>query len=75
MIRIDTCGLSCPEPVLRARAAVEQLDDEETIEVLADTVTARENVGRAVRSMGCEVEVCEEKGTFVLRIRKESSTR
>ena len=42
---VDARGLSCPEPVLLAKQAIDSLDTG-TIEVIVDTVTSRENVSR-----------------------------
>jgi len=52
---VDARGLSCPEPVILARQAVQAGDF--PIEVLVETVTSRENVRRAVERMGCAVEI------------------
>jgi len=53
---IDTRGLSCPQPVMLARQALQKLN-EGTIAVLVDSSTARENVSRLARNSGCEVTV------------------
>jgi len=67
---IDARGLSCPEPVLLARQALQGLASG-TIEVLVDTTTSCENVTRMAKSLGCTVETSEgEGGTWVLSIRK-----
>jgi TusA-related sulfurtransferase len=52
---VDARGLSCPQPVILARNAVEA--GEFPIEVLVETVTSRENVRRAAERMGCTVRV------------------
>ena len=67
---VDARGLSCPEPVLLAKQAIEGIGDE-TIEVLVDTVTSRENVTRMATTLSCTVETKEaEDGSFVLNIKK-----
>lgn len=53
-MRVDARGLSCPQPVLLARAAVHQLTTG-VVEVLVDSVTSRENISRWARSVGCDV--------------------
>jgi TusA-related sulfurtransferase len=71
MSTIDARGLSCPEPVLRARRAIVAAAPGSDLEVLVETVTSRENVLRAARSLGCAVRVEEEaEGGFRLRIHK-----
>lgn len=67
---VDARGLSCPEPVLLAKRAIEGLESG-TIEVLVDTVTSRENVTRLAKHLGCEVETRPaEDGSCLLSIRK-----
>ncbi len=68
MKQINVCGLSCPEPVIRTQAAVKDLSQGEKVEVLVDTVTARENVLRAALSMNCETSVVESGKQFKLTL-------
>jgi len=55
---VDARGLSCPEPVLRTRRALEK-GGQGPVEVLVDTATSRENVARHARSQGWNVEMQE----------------
>ena len=67
---VDARGLSCPEPVLLAKKAIEGLAGG-TIEVLVDTVTSRENVTRMANTLSCTVAVKEsDDGSFVMSIEK-----
>jgi tRNA 2-thiouridine synthesizing protein A len=61
---VDARGLSCPQPVILARKAIQA--GEFPIEVLVDTVTSRENVRRASEKLGCTVQVEETEGEFKL---------
>lgn len=70
MKTIDVSGLSCPEPVVRTRAALQGLPAGEAIEVLVDTVTARENVLRAAQALGCASMVEARGEQFCLRLTK-----
>jgi tRNA 2-thiouridine synthesizing protein A len=67
---VDARGLSCPQPVILSRNAVEKLKGGGTVEVLVDTVTSRDNVRRAVENVGCSVEIQEEGDEFRLIIKK-----
>ena len=68
---VDARGLSCPEPVLLAKKAIEGLAGG-TIEVLVDTATGMENVTRMANTLSCAVKVREaDDGSFVLSIEKE----
>lgn len=52
---VDARGLSCPQPVILTRQAMEE--GQFPIEVLVDTVTSRENVRRAAQKAGLKVHV------------------
>jgi tRNA 2-thiouridine synthesizing protein A len=65
---VDARGLSCPQPVLLARKAMEE--GEFPIEVLVDTGTSRDNVTRVAQKAGLKVKVEEREGGFVVRIEK-----
>jgi tRNA 2-thiouridine synthesizing protein A len=67
--RIDARGLSCPQPVVLVKKAIDRIG-KGTIEILVDTVTSRENVSRLARSVGYQVSVEEKEGEFVLKLEK-----
>lgn len=54
-IEVDARGLSCPQPAMMAREAIQA--GQFPIEVVVDTVTSRENVRRIGCMAGCSVEV------------------
>jgi tRNA 2-thiouridine synthesizing protein A len=64
--QVDARGLSCPQPVILARKAIEAGDF--PIEVLVETVTSRENVKRAAERAGCTVQVEEVEDEFMLTL-------
>jgi tRNA 2-thiouridine synthesizing protein A len=53
---IDARGLSCPQPALLARQALQKAG-KGTIEVLVDTTTAMENVSRVAKNSGWKVDI------------------
>jgi len=59
---VDCRGLPCPEPVVRAKRAVE--DSSDIVEVLVDDVVARENLVKLGRGMNWKVDVTEGDGCF-----------
>lgn len=65
---VDARGLSCPQPVILARRAIEE--GQFPIEVLVETVTSRENVRRMAIKQGCSVEVQEIGDEFKLLLTK-----
>ncbi len=67
-IKVDARGLSCPQPVILVQNAV--AEGKFPIDVMVDTVTARENVRRAVERLGCKVKISEEGDEFRLVITK-----
>jgi len=52
---VDARGLSCPQPVILARRAID--GGEFPIKVLVETATSRENVRRMAEKQGCTVTV------------------
>ncbi len=69
MIVVDARGLSCPEPVLLTKQAIQA--GKFPIQVLLDTVTARENVRRMAEFSGCVVQVSQQGDEFELVLRKK----
>lgn len=55
MKQIDCRGLNCPEPVLKAKAALEQQDGE-PFAILVDNEASRDNVLRFGQSRHCRVQ-------------------
>ncbi len=58
--KIDTRGLSCPQPVLIALSKMQELGTGE-IEVLVDNEVSRENISRAATKQGWEVSHSTQK--------------
>jgi len=69
VITVDARGLSCPVPVIKTKAALEELGSGEIL-VLVDEEAARENVCRLARSLGCSVDVAGGGEEFRLTIRR-----
>lgn len=53
---MDARGLSCPQPAMLARQAINELN-QGTVEVLVDSGTARDNVSRLGKKTGWVVTV------------------
>lgn len=71
---VDVRGLSCPEPVIKTKEALEALTSDEIV-VLIDREVAKENVLRLAMSFGCMVDVVEEDGEFKLTITKRDEQK
>lgn len=65
---IDARGLSCPQPVLLTKKAVE--NDPEGVRVLVDNTAARDNIKRFAGSSGYNFEVKEQGDDFLLTLTK-----
>lgn len=68
MNRIDTCGMSCPQPVLMTKKALEKAP--EGADIIVDNNTARENVTRFLKNAGYTVSISENEDTFIIEARK-----
>ena len=67
---IDAKGLSCPQPVLLTKKALEQ---EDTITVIVDNEPAVENITRLGKTMGCTLQTeKKEDGTFLIHLSREA---
>ncbi len=65
---VDASGLSCPQPVILTRKAIQE--GKFPIRVLVDTGTSRDNVSRMAQSQGCKVTVEAKGDGFVLTLTK-----
>lgn len=61
MKNIDARGLSCPQPMLMAKKAMEAGADSK-IEVLVDCAASVENISRAAKQLGWEILVDPKDG-------------
>jgi len=68
---VDSIGLYCPEPVFRARKAMEEADVGETIEIFADDPATESDIPILVKKLGQElvnVEKNEAVFKFVVKV-------
>ncbi len=65
MNKIDTRGMSCPQPVLMTKKAIDQ--SPEGLEILAGDNTAKNNIKRFLESKGFSVEIEEINEEFILK--------
>jgi TusA-related sulfurtransferase len=56
-MRIDTCGTSCPQPVLMTKKALDSNPGMDKIEILTDNGTSKTNVKKFLSSNGFDVEI------------------
>ena len=63
--KIDACGLSCPQPVILTRRALEEAGNGK-LRVVVDTMTHVENCLRAGRSLGWNGAYEDAGGEFVI---------
>lgn len=68
LVQINAVGMSCPQPVLMTKKALEQ--NPKGIEVLVDNNTAKENVSRFAKNSGYKVTVKEIEDDYLVTIKK-----
>ena len=67
---VDARGLSCPQPVMLARQAINEIT-QGTVEVLVDSGTARDNVSRLGKKSGWSVMVEDQtEGSYRIVMQK-----
>ena len=69
MKEIDCRGMSCPQPVVTTKQALDQLEEGELI-VIVDNPSPCGNVERFARSQGCSVDVEKKGKDFYIHIQK-----
>ena len=70
-MKIDCCGLACPEPVLQTKKALEALPNDAILEVIVNSVASKENVLRFAQNAGYEAKSEErEEGKTIIAIIK-----
>ena len=69
MIKVDARGCACPQPVLMTKNAMAK---DNSVEVMVDNNTAKNNVERFARSKGAKVEIrpADAPNEYVLAIEK-----
>ena len=65
---IDARGLSCPEPVVLLRSAMES--NEDAYQIIVDNHASRENTTRYAQHQGYQVAVSEKDGEWTLTFTK-----
>lgn len=71
---LDTKGLNCPLPVLRAKKAIRDVLPDGILQVLATDPGAPKDFEAFCRATGNQlVDSKEENGVFILNIRKKAS--
>lgn len=67
---IDARGLSCPQPVLMTQLALRSVT-KGTMQVLVDSVTARDNVARLAQKEGWQATINEGSGgSYIIELNK-----
>lgn len=66
---VDARGLSCPQPVLMTKKALEN-SKSSSFEIIVDNATAKENVTRFASNAGYKVKVTEDGEDYRLIVEK-----
>lgn len=67
---VDARGLSCPQPVVLTKKALEGTDINE-VQTIVDNLTAVENVSRLVKTLNLESMVDKKEGEYYINIFKD----
>ena len=69
---IDTTGLICPMPVLRAKKAIDYLEQGQVLNVISNDAATRSDMPMLVRRLGLELlETIESSGVIEFYIKKK----
>jgi len=64
---VDCRGLSCPEPVINSREALQNVADN-IVTVLVSNAVARDNVSRTAKALGWHISTEQEGDDFKLTL-------
>lgn len=70
MKTVDARGQACPKPLIAAKKALAEMPAGETLTILIDNPTSRQNVERFLRDNGMSPRWTEENGVFTLTVAK-----
>ena len=73
MTIVDVRDLTCPEPVIRTKKALEAVNEGQ-LTVLLNSPESYENVLRFAKSQGCEVISTKTEGEYTLKISKPNTS-
>lgn len=66
MIKVDTCGQSCPQPVLLTKKAIS--NNPKDVEIITDNNTATTNVKKFLSSNGYNVSISTQNdNTYIVK--------
>lgn len=68
MEKINTCGMSCPQPVLMTKKALDTYP--EGVDIIVDNNVAKGNVERFLKNFGYKISVTDLEDTFIIEARK-----
>lgn len=68
LVRFDARGMSCPQPVLMAKKALEK--NKSGFEILVDNNVAKENVSRFIKNSGFNIEIKELEDDYLIKVKK-----
>ena len=66
---VDARGLSCPQPVIMTRQALQETGADEVV-ILVDTMTSVHNCSRAAEKLGWQASYTEKGDVFEVTLRK-----
>ena len=72
MVEVDARGLSCPQPIVRTKKAIEE-NPGTPLKILVDEAVAKENVMRFAESQGFTVDVDSEGDEYHLTLKPASA--
>ena len=71
--KLDTIGLKCPMPVLKAKKVIKKMSSGESFKILSDDPGAKSDIPPLLKKTGCHLEgdIQEENGVFSFHIIKD----
>ena len=68
---VDCRGMACPKPLIRTKKALQELSIGQSVEILIDNETSKQNVERFLTDNGIDVSVTRDGPLFTLNATKK----
>jgi len=70
-LRVDASGLNCPMPVIKAKRALDGLEQGKVLEFIATDPGTKADIPALIKRLGSELlEMKEEDGKYIFYIKK-----
>ncbi len=71
-MKIDCRNLSCPQPIVETKNALEKLQENEILEIVLNSIISKNNVVKFLNSLNLNPVVDENAQEFCIKVQKKN---